>query len=67
MVGASDDWLSRGYSIISTLFLIVNLAVTILYTFNEMEYRYGSLMLLEGDHIILYNQERILGANIIQL
>ena len=44
-VGASDDRLSRGYSILSTLILIVNLVVTILYTFDEMERNYGSFLL----------------------
>ena len=44
-VGASDDRLSRGYSILSTLILIVNLVVTILYTFDEMELNYGSFLL----------------------
>ena len=34
-VGTSGDWISRGYDIFSTLILITNLIVTILYTFDE--------------------------------
>lgn len=44
-VGASDDWISRGYDILSSLILLTNVAVTVLYTFDEMEMRYGELLL----------------------
>ncbi|MBQ8599041.1 MAG: ion transporter [Oscillospiraceae bacterium] len=44
-VGISDDWMSRSYDVISTLFLLCNVAVTILYTFDEMELKYGDLLL----------------------
>lgn len=45
-VGASDDIPSRAYDMISTLLVFVNVAVTILYTFDEMELRHGELLLL---------------------
>lgn len=45
-VGTSNDWVSRAYDIISTVILLVNLAVTILYTYDEMELRYGRILLL---------------------
>lgn len=44
-VGTTDDWISRAYDVISTLFLLCNVAVTILYTFDEMELKYGDLLL----------------------
>lgn len=44
--GKSDDWVSRGYDILSTLVLLINVAVTVLYTFDKMEQRYGRLLLL---------------------
>ena len=45
-VGKADDWLSRGYDIASTMILLVNVAVTVLYTFDHMEEHYGPLLLL---------------------
>lgn len=44
-VGGSDDAISRGYDMISTGILIINLLVTILYTFDNMEAHYGHLLL----------------------
>lgn len=44
-VGSSGDWISRGYDIVSTLFLLLNVAVTVLYTFDEMELNFGPLLL----------------------
>ena len=45
-VGTSDDWISRGYDVISTLFLLTNVTVTVLYTFDDMELKYGAILLL---------------------
>ena len=48
-VGSSRDWVSRGYDILSTAILLVNIAVTVLYTFDRMELLYGpALLFLEG-------------------
>lgn len=44
--GKANDWVSRGYDILSTLILLINVTVTILYTFDEMELRYGDILLL---------------------
>ena len=44
-VGASDDPISRGYDVFSTLVLLVNLTVTFLYTFDSMELRCGPTLL----------------------
>ena len=45
-VGASDDIASRAYDMIGTLMLLVNVSVTILYTFDAMELKYGEILLL---------------------
>lgn len=45
-VGTSDDIPSRCYDFASTLILLINVAVTMLYTFDEMELRYGEALLL---------------------
>jgi len=44
-VGSTYDWMSRGYDILSTIMLLVNISATVMYTFNEMEYRFGPLLL----------------------
>lgn len=44
-IGAASDWKSRGYDIVSTVVLLANLMVTILYTFDQMELNYGGLLL----------------------
>ncbi|MBO5129741.1 MAG: ion transporter [Oscillospiraceae bacterium] len=43
--GTAEDWVSKGYDIFSTFLLLVNLCVTILYTFDEMELRFGPMLL----------------------
>lgn len=48
-VGSSDDIPSRCYDFAGTLILLLNVAVTVMYTFDEMELRYGrTLLLLEA-------------------
>ena len=48
-VGTSDDIPSRCYDFASTIILLLNVAVTVLYTFDEMELRYGpTLLMLEA-------------------
>jgi len=44
-MGSADDWVSRGYDILSCVILLINVAVTILYTFDRMELQYGSILL----------------------
>ena len=44
-MGSAQDWVSRGYDILSGLMLLANLSASILYTFNSMALQYGSLLL----------------------
>ena len=44
-VGSADDLVSRGYDFLSTFIVIVNLVVTVMYTFDRMEAQYGPLLL----------------------
>ena len=43
--GAADDFVSRTYDVLSTLILLINVAVTILYTFDSAELRFGKELL----------------------
>ena len=43
-MGSAQDWISRGYDILSGLMLLANLSASILYTFNSMALQYGSLL-----------------------
>ncbi len=43
-VGAADDWISRGYDLLSTLILVVNLTVTVMNTFDAVSLRYGAIL-----------------------
>lgn len=45
-VGSTDDVPSRTYDMLSTLMLLVNVAVTIMYTFDSMELKHGDILLL---------------------
>ena len=45
-VGSSHDWISRGYDFFGTLMVLVNITVTVLYTFDHMEQQYGSVLLM---------------------
>ena len=40
--GSADDLVSRGYDIFSTLMTLINVAVTVMYTFDRMELNHGS-------------------------
>ena len=41
-----SDWVSRGYNILNCVLLLLNVSVTILYTFDSMASHYGDLLLL---------------------
>ena len=43
--GSAEDPVSRGYDILSTLVTLTNGAVTVLYTFDEMELSHGKMLL----------------------
>ena len=44
-VGTADDFVSRAYDFTGTAIVIINLIVTVMYTFNRMEAQYGPLLL----------------------
>lgn len=44
-IGTHYDYASRAYDFFNALSIIVNLAVSILYTFNDIEAKYGALLL----------------------
>ena len=43
--GAADDFVSRTYDVVSTLILLINVVVTIAYTFDSVELKYGKALL----------------------
>mgnify|MGYP003290747756 CR=1 FL=1 len=60
-VGSADDFVSRGYDFLSTLILLANVAVTVLYTFDEMELNYGpTLLLIEAVTIAFFAVDYVL-------
>ena len=60
-VGRSDDWISRGYDLLSTVILLLNVAVTVLYTFDSMELRHGkTLLALEGVSVAFFAVDYVL-------
>lgn len=44
-IGTHYDYASRAYDFFNALSILVNLAVSILYTFNDIEAKYGTLLL----------------------
>ena len=44
--GTADDFVSRCYDVFTTLMTVVNVFVTVLYTFDQMELNHGSTLLL---------------------
>ena len=44
-VGTADDFVSRAYDFTGTAIVIINLIVTVMYTFDRMEAQYGPLLL----------------------
>ena len=60
-VGSAYDWMSRIYDMLSTVMLLVNLSATVMYTFNEMEARFGPLLLfLESFTVAFFAVDYIL-------
>lgn len=43
--GKADDFVSRAYDLFSAAMLLINIAVTVLYTFDHMELHYGNFLL----------------------
>ena len=44
-VGASEDFISRAYDFLNTFIIVVNLTVSVIYTFREAREAYGGLLL----------------------
>ena len=53
-IGTADDLVSRAYDILYTLVIVVNLVVTIAYTFDEAEARCGPLLLAVEEVTVAY-------------
>ena len=59
--GTSEDWVSRGYDLFSTFMTLVNVVVTVLYTFDKMELKYGpELLFLEAVTVAFFAVEYML-------
>ena len=59
--GSSEDWLSRGYDVFSTMMTLMNVIVTVLYTFDQMELNHGkTLLLLEAVTVAFFAIEYFL-------
>ena len=60
-MGSAEDWVSRGYNILGCLMLLVNVTVTILYTFDRMELQYGrALLLIEAITVAFFAVDYVL-------
>lgn len=60
-VGGGADWISRSYDIFSTAMLIINLIVTVMYTFDYMELNYGeNLLFIEGVTVAFFAIDYVL-------
>ena len=45
-VGTAGDWVSKCYDLISVLIVVINITVTVLYTFDRMEQQCGDVLLM---------------------
>ena len=62
-VGAPGDYISRGYDIINMLSIVINLVVSILYTFEEIRSVYGAwLVLIEAVTVAFFSFDLVLRA-----
>ena len=56
--GTAEDIVSRCYDVFTTLMTLVNVVVTVLYTFDEMELNYGGVLLfLEAATVAFFGVE----------
>ena len=59
--GTAEDIVSRIYDVFSTLMTIINVAVTVMYTFDKMELNHGTLLLtIEAVTVAFFAVEYIL-------
>lgn len=60
-VGSTYDWPSRCYDIVSTLVLLVNLTVAVMYTFTPLEQQYGrTLLAIESVTVAMFAVDYVL-------
>lgn len=60
-IGGSGDHFSRGYDLLSTLTIIINLVVSVMYTFDHMRDKFGYwLLLIEGVTIVFFTVDYVL-------
>ncbi|MDO5539250.1 MAG: ion transporter [Eubacteriales bacterium] len=54
-IGNDSDFISRGYDFLNTLCIIINLIVSVMYTFEGIRSRYGSILLtIEGITVLSF-------------
>ena len=59
--GSSEDLVSRGYDVLSTTITLMNVVVTVLYTFDQMELNHGkTLLTLEAASVAFFGIEYFL-------
>ncbi|HIT60240.1 MAG TPA: ion transporter [Candidatus Fimousia stercorigallinarum] len=60
-IGSSDGSVSRGYDVLGTLVIIINLIVSVLMTFTSVEQQYGKILLLiERITVIFFSIDYVL-------
>ena len=60
-IGDSGEHLSRTYDVVSTVIVLINLTVTVLGTFSELEARYGGLFqMLEAATALFFLADYVL-------
>ena len=60
-IGSSDGSVSRGYDVLGTLVIIINLIVSVLMTFTSVEQQYGEvLLLIERITVIFFSIDYVL-------
>lgn len=59
-VASSGDWISQGYDIVSTIFLLINLVATLMDTFDALSQYHKVFMVLEGITVTFFAIDYIL-------
>lgn len=59
-VASSGDWISQGYDIVSTIFLLINLVATLMDTFDALSQYHKVFIVLEGITVTFFAIDYIL-------
>ena len=60
-IGAPEDYPSRIYDFVNLLTIVINLTVSIMYTFNSMEAKYGPVLLrIESATVVFFAVDYVL-------